>query len=153
MNGDKKIIYTETAKQRFEKFHIEINEEVERYFQERKFVPGDDFIEITASDIDEVAQRFRISRPVKTNSVRTLIPVVYTTMGVILTIIGLFYDQFKTILEGDPKRLIFIGGGLFMIFISWTYLYLIKTREKKEQIERYYKEIELKRKNLNINNE
>jgi len=153
MNGDKKIIYTETAKQRFEKFHIEINEEVGRYFQERKFVPGDDFIEITASDIDEVAQRFRISRPVKTNSVRTLIPVVYTTMGLILTIIGLFYDQFKTILEGDPKRLIFIGGGLFMIFISWTYLYLMKTREKKEQIERYYKEIELKRKNLNINNE
>lgn len=151
MNGNKKIIYTESAKQRFDKFHLEINEEVERYFQEHKFVPGDDFIEITASDIDDLAQRFRISRPIRTNPIKTLIPIVYTAMGLILTGLGLFYEQFKTILEGDPKRLVFIGSGLFMILLSWAYVYLIKSRERREQIERHFKEIERRRNEPNEN--
>jgi|JI6StandDraft_1071083.scaffolds.fasta_scaffold305689_1 hypothetical protein len=148
MNNSKKIIYTDSAKERFDKFHYEVTQEVENYFQERKFVPGDEFIEITASDIDEVAQRFRIARPVRTNPVRTLIPIVYTLAGVILTATGLFYDQFKLILSGDPKRLIFIVSGLFMILFSWAYVYLIKNRERREQIERHYRELELRRKEM-----
>jgi hypothetical protein len=148
MNGNKKIIYTESAKQRFEKFHLEINEEVERYFQERKFVPGDDFIEITASDIDDVAQRFRISRPIRSNPIKTLIPIVYTVVGLVLTVLGLFYEQFKTILEGDPKRLVFIGSGLFMMVLSWMYVYIIKSRERREQLERHFKEMERRRNDI-----
>lgn len=146
MNNYKKIIYTESANQRLEKFHIEVGQEIEKYFQERKFVPGDDFIEITASDIDEIANRFRITRPIKTYSIKSLIPIVYTTMGLIMTFIGIFYDQFKKILEGDPKRLAFIAGGIFMVFISWTYMYLLKMREKREQIDTFYKDIESRRK-------
>lgn len=148
MNTNRKIIYTDSAKERFEKFHFEVTQEVENYFQERKFVPGDEFIEITASDIDEVAQRFRVARPVRTNPAKTLIPVVYTLSGVILTMAGLFYDQFKLIISGDPKRLIFIISGIFMILISWAYVYLIKNRERREQIERHYREMELRRKEL-----
>lgn len=152
MNGNKKIIYTDTAKQRFEKFHLEINDEVERYFQERKFVPGDDFIEITASDIDEVAQRFRITRPIKTNIANKLIAILYTAFGIVLILIGLFYDDFKTIIEGDPKRLAFIAGGLFMTLISWIYLHIIRLKERKELIERQYKGNELKQLNDLIKN-
>jgi hypothetical protein len=151
MNGNKNIIYTESAKQRLEKFHLEINEEVERYFQERKFVPGDEFIEVTASDIDEIAQRFRISRPIRTNPIKTLIPIVYTIVGLLLTGLGLFYEQFKSILEGDPKRLVFIGSGIFMIGLSWAYVYIIKSRERREQLERHFKEMERRRNNINEN--
>lgn len=143
MNGDKKIIYTNSATQRLKMFHSEVDIEIERYFQERKFVPGDEFIEITASDIDEVAQRFRISRPTRTSSVRNLIPIVYSLIGVIMAVIGIFYEQFKLILEGDPKRLIFIGGGLFMLIISSSYLYMLK---RKDQLERDLKEIEFRKK-------
>lgn len=143
MNGDKKIIYTHSATERLQMFHHEVDAELQRYFQERKFVPGDEFIEVTASDIDEVAQKFRISRPIRTSSVRNLIPIVYSVIGVIMAVIGIFYEQFKVILEGDPKRLIFIGGGLFMLLISSYYLYMLK---RKAQLERDIREIEFRKK-------
>jgi len=150
MNTNRKIIYTDSAKERFEKFQFQVTKEVENYFQERKFVPGDEFIEITASDIDEVAQRFRISRPIRTNPVKTLIPVVYTIMGVVLTLVGLFYDQFKVIISGDPKRLVFVISGVIMIFFSWTYVYILKSRERREQFERQLRELEVRRKDIKV---
>lgn len=132
MNTGKKIIFTESAKDRLENFHFEINQEIENYFQERKYVPGDDFIEITALDIKEITRRIRIVRPSRTN-IKKLIPVLYTTMGVILILFGLFYDQIFIIIRQQPKRLIFIVGGLAMLFVSWFYIYFIRIREKRDE--------------------
>lgn len=143
MNTGKKIIYTETAKERLEKFHMEVNQEMERYLQDRKYVPGDDFIEVTASDIDEIAYRFRIERPSRT-SIKTLIPIVYSIVGVVMTVIGVFYNQLTTLLQGDPKRLIFITSGLVMLLASWFYLYLIRIKERRNELDRVLNE-ELKR--------
>lgn len=134
MNDNKKIIYTETAKQRLENFHIEVDKELEYYFSDKKFVPGDDFIEITASDIDEVSSKFKIVSHSKT-SIKRLIPALYSTMGILMTVVGVFFEQFKTIIEGNPIRLVFIIGGVLMVFISWFYLYIVKIREQRDFIE------------------
>lgn len=153
MTNDRKIVYTDSAKVRLEKFHLDIQEQVERYFQERKFVPGDEFIEITASDVEELSQKIRISRPTRSSPVKTLIPVIYTFTGVIFIAVGLFYEQFKLILEGDPKRLVFIAGGLAMILASWLSLYIFKARERKEQLERHYYELKNKLKSKPLSDE
>ena len=65
---NKKIIFTDSAKMRLEKLHIDIDAQIETYLKDRKNVPGDDFIEITASDIDELSYRLKIIRPTRTNS-------------------------------------------------------------------------------------
>jgi hypothetical protein len=145
MNTSKRIIYTESAEERLSKFNSEIKEEIENYLRERKYVPGDELIEVTASDIDEVAYRFRIQRPIRSNK-KTLIPIVYSIIGLFTTTIGIFYNQIISLLQGDPKRLILIAGGMFMLLISWFYLYLLKLREKQESKERMYFEEDLRRK-------
>lgn len=135
MNTKKKIFFTESAKERLEKFHFDIDKEIENYFQEKKNVPGDDFIEITALDIGEFSQRFKLIRPYKTN-IRKVIPIVYTIMGVLLTLVGLFYEEIFLIIKNQPERLILIVSGILMIFTSWLYLSLIRLREKREEFEK-----------------
>jgi hypothetical protein len=135
MNTKKKIFFTESAKERLEKFHFDIDKEIENYFQEKKNVPGDDFIEITALDIGEFSQRFKLIRPYKTN-IRKVIPVVYTIMGILLTLVGLFYEEILLIIKNQPERLILIVSGILMIFISWLYLSLIRLKEKREEFEK-----------------
>lgn len=135
MDINKKIIYTESAKARLDQFHIEVDRQLEDYFRDRKFVPGDDFIEVTGMDIDEVANRFRFIRPTRT-SVRSLIPAIYTFFGVTMTLIGLFYEQIVHLIQGNPVRLVFIISGIFMVLVSWFYLYYMKIREHREEQER-----------------
>ena len=129
---NKKIIFTDSAKMRLEKLHIDIDAQIETYLKDRKNVPGDDFIEITASDIDELSYRLRIIRPTRTNS-RQLILYVYAIMGMISTIIGLFYTQIKTIIFEDKERLIFILGGLLFTTTALVMSYMYKLKERKEQ--------------------
>lgn len=141
MNEIKKIIYTESAKDRLSKFYLDVENQLEDYLRDRKFVPGDDFIEVTASDIDEAAYKFRFVRPLKTNT-RKLIPVVYSIMGLIMTITGLYYEQIRILLEGNPVRLIFIISGITMLFIGWFYLYYLRIRDNKFEKERMMYEAE-----------
>src|SRR5688572_5439647 len=119
MSTSKKIIYTESAKERLERLHFEVNKGIENYLQQRKYVPGDDFIEITALDIDEVSQRFRIIRHSSSKYTKTLIPILYSMIGIGLLIVGLYYDQIQLLLKDDPQRLMLIGMGLVMIGMSW----------------------------------
>ncbi len=86
----KKIIYTETAKERLSNLHSEVDAKIEVYLQEKKYVPGDDFIEITASDIDSVSEKIRIIRPTSVSSMRKFIPIVYSIFGVM----SIFYGGF-----------------------------------------------------------
>lgn len=135
MKTEKKIFYTDSAKERLEKFHIEINQRIDKYLQEKKYIPGDDFVEITASDIDEISNSIRFYRPTKL-PIRKLIPATYAIFGILLIIFGLFYEQIRTLIENQPTRLIFILSGLTMFFFGYFYLFLINSKEKREDSER-----------------
>jgi len=128
---NKKIIFTDSAKMRLERLHIDIDAQIEAYLKDRKNVPGDDFIEITASDIDELSYRLRIIKPTRTNT-KHLILFVYAVIGMISTIIGLFYTQIKIIIFEDKVRLMFIVFGLSLMAIAFVMSYLFKLKERKE---------------------
>ncbi|WP_444666778.1 hypothetical protein [Flavobacterium columnare] len=132
MDNNKKVIFTDSAKVRLEKLHTDIDLQIENYLRDRKNVPGDDFIEVTASDIDDLSYRIRIIRPNKSSS-RQLILLLYGAMGLLSTLIGLFYSEIKTILFEDKERLIFFVVGLTFSSVSFFLYYLTQTRERKEK--------------------
>lgn len=136
MSRGKKIIYTESAKERLEKLHFEVNKEIEDFLQERKYIPGEDFIEITALDIDEVSKRFRIVRNSPSRYMRSLIPALYSVVGTALVVVGLFYEDIITLIKDNPLRLMLIGTGFVMVGMSWLYLYLIRIRDRKNELEK-----------------
>lgn len=134
MKTEKKIFYTDSAKERLEKFHTEISQRIDKYLYERKYIPGEDFIEVTASDIEEISNNIRFIKPTKT-SLRKLIPATYAIMGILLVVFGLLYDDIRKLIENQPTRLVFIISGLVMFFLGYFSLFLLNSKEKLEKTE------------------
>jgi hypothetical protein len=132
MENNKKIVFTDSANMRLEKLHMDLNAQIEQYLRDRKNVPGDDFIEVTASDIDELSYRIRIIRPSRAN-MKQVILYIYAIIGIITTIVGLFFNQIKNILFEDKERLIIITVGLTFSLAALLAAFMNKTKEKKEQ--------------------
>ena len=132
MEKGKKIIYTESAQNRLTKLQADLQEKIENFLRYKKNVPGDDFIEITANDIDYVSDRIKIIKSSK-SSVRYLIILVYGITGVIMTIFGLFYDYIKQLVQENPSGLIISLSGIFISVFSIAYYYLMKQRDAKEK--------------------
>lgn len=145
---NKKVVFTDSAKMRLEKLHLDINSQIENYIRDRKNVPGDDFIEVTASDIDELSYLLRIVRPFKTNS-RQLILYIYAITGVVTTLIGLFYDQILLLLESENKtRLLLILGGLIFSSAAFFLMYIFKIKERRERELIYYEKEKMREKDF-----
>jgi hypothetical protein len=132
IENSKKIVFTDSAKIRLEQLHLKIDEQITDYIKDRKNVPGDDFIEITASDIDEVSHRLRIIRPSKTMSIQLTI-YLYATIGITTTFVGLFYRDIQQIAMEDHKRFIIMASGFILTVLSALLSFMTKIREKKNQ--------------------
>lgn len=132
IDSNKEMIFTESATHRLHKLHSDIDIQIKDYLRERKNVPGDDFIEVTASDIDELSSRVRIIRTNKTNA-KQLVLYIYGITGVLVTVIGLFFDSLKKLVVEDRTRFFLILSGLMFSMVSLTLSYVLKLRDKKEK--------------------
>jgi len=122
------IIYTETANKKLDELQSRYREEMERILLSKNLIPGDDFVEITASDIDEVSKYFKFVRPVRNS--RYLILIIYFILGLIATIGGLFYDDFRHIIENRPMQAMIILFGLIMMIASFVGYFYFRVRDK-----------------------
>lgn len=131
--NNKKVIYTESAKEKLKNLHVSLDERFEDYFQNEKYVPGDDFIEITASDVLILESRIRIAKERKTTnySARLLLQL-YFILGVLALIVGLYYEKFQAIISGDKDRIILIASGAMLIIVSSLLNYYVRLKEKRE---------------------
>ena len=112
MNPDVKIILTDQAAKQLEKYKdVQGNKLVEE-IASRKFMPGDDEVEITASDIEKGRSNF--SRP---KLPMIILVIVYVIMGLFMMFIGFNYDTIKTIiLKNDPLQIVMlVMGAAFFI--------------------------------------
>jgi hypothetical protein len=132
MDSKIKIQLTSSGEQRLESLNAEIKELVLNIIKNAKYAPGDDFIEVTASDIEKVANRLKIIQPQK-SQIRQLLILSYSILGVLLTIIGFFYEQFKDILNDDPTRLMLVVMGLLLSFFSGFFSIYLKQKQKQEK--------------------
>lgn len=132
METKAKIVYTKSAQERLNRLNKDIEQRVTDYIKMRKFVPGDDFIEITASDIEDVWKRITIIPPQK-SQFRQLILFIYAVMGIVLTLFGLFYSNFTTLIQDEPNRLMVITIGLTLSMFSVLFSFYLNAKQKKEK--------------------
>jgi len=120
---DKKVIYTDSANERLELLFYDLRKKINNHFLEKKYVFGDDQIEVTASDIEEVSKRIKLFVPKRRSSVQ-LILIIYSVLGVFIFFFGLFYGEIKNIIEsGGSFRFAIIISGILLTVFSVIYLY------------------------------
>ena len=133
IESSKKIILTDSAKMRLEKLHSEVDNQITDYLRDRKNVPGDDFIEVTASDIDDLSTRLKIIRPASRVNTKELVVFVYGVCGAVLTVVGLFFNQLKAILFEDKERALLIAMGLILLFSTTLFSYINRLKYRRER--------------------
>lgn len=109
--------YTDSAKEELENFKQEHVNQLENFIRRRKYVYGDDLIEVTGSDVKEAKRHFTVIDS-RRSSFRQLMLGGYLFLGIVLTIGGLFYEQIRAAMTGDPKQLLIITMGISMVFAS-----------------------------------
>lgn len=130
------IKYTNAALEQLEKFKLDQAKKLEDLIIESKRFPGADFIEITASDIQEEARRFTYHKPALKNQVRYLIIYVYFVIGIGLMLFGFLYQDIINIWQNQPKQGLFILMGFTMTVMSGILFFYIRYRERIRNYER-----------------
>ena len=139
MEKEYKIHYTDAANERLESLKSEYRDMLEDIVKERKHVPGDKFVEITASDLEQASQYLKVIAPRKSESLR-LVLVLYSLMGIAMIIAGLFYPFFIEMFRESPERLILTLGGFVLSAAGIFGYFRIKQREALSKLDRAIRE-------------
>jgi len=131
MEKFEKVKYTEAAKEQLEKFKIDQAKMLEHEIVRGKYYPGADFIEITASDIQDFAKRVYVRNRRKLD-VRYLLVYTYFIAGVMIGLFGIYYQNIVYIWHNQPKQALYILMGATMIFMSLILLFFLRSREKRQ---------------------
>lgn len=138
MSHDKPIEYTESAAKRLKQFEASIHNRIEQELRDRKRVPGDEKIEITASDIEDLDRamfiRFRDRYEYRTFS-RDLLVRVYAVVGLITATAGIFYPMLSS-LRDNPTQAMLIIVGVTMSTASFLLYSLLNRRRQLEELEK-----------------
>lgn len=125
-----KIKYTKGALEQLEKFKLDQTKKLEDLIVENKRFPGADFIEITASDIQEEGRKFTSPKPALKSKFTYLVIYVYLVIGIGLMLFGFFYQNIIDIWKNHPKQGLYILMGFTMTVMSGILLFYIRYREK-----------------------
>lgn len=137
MSSEKKVVYTDSAKKRLENIHEEIDSEIESAIRDRKFIPGESVIEVTASDIHEISEVMDIQfrdESSKKKAFRRFVVYSYLLFGVIIMLAGLFFDEIINIIE-NPTRAMLLVVGMTMTLASIVLNYYYNVLERKRNSE------------------
>ena len=114
MTFHKPIVYTEAAQERLDAFRRRLDTEFEEVLRQRGSIPGDDHIEVTASDIEALTRSLQWrpgARGVWRRAVRGLVLRAYTLIGIVMAAAGLLYPYREQLLA-DPVQATLILTGL-----------------------------------------
>lgn len=133
-----KIQYTDAALQELQSFQMRQQKLLEDLISERKFVFGDETIEVTASDIKEAAEYIRAYRPrMKRYSSLRALSQVYVVLGAVIALGGYFYPTFQSIFQENRVQAMAIITGLVMMAFGLMAGYLYRARIRRyEEMER-----------------
>ncbi|MCK4797088.1 MAG: hypothetical protein KAT05_06885 [Spirochaetes bacterium] len=124
------ILYTNEAEERLGKLMNKFKSDIEFLIKDMRYIPGDSLIEITGSDIETISKYIMIISPYK-NRNRDFIINLYFISGTILLTYGLFYNEFRYLLESNPIQLMLILIGAVMILAGIWLKSLVNRRRYK----------------------
>jgi len=129
MGTQKDIRYTDPAQAAIERAQSKYREELGSIIRDQKYVPGEDFVEITAADIERATNQVRFVSKRK-SEVRELILEVYMLLGVFTVVLGLFYEQIRFMMQNNPTQFMLVVTGASMIAVSALSRWYFKRRQK-----------------------
>jgi hypothetical protein len=129
MGLEKDIRYTDPALESIEKAQKKYKEELESIIRDQKYIPGEEFVEITASDIER-ATRQVIFVSKRKSDFRGLILEVYMVLGIFTVVLGLFYEQIRHMMENNPTQFMLVIAGATMIAVSALSRWYFNRRQK-----------------------
>ncbi|SBS68813.1 hypothetical protein [Vibrio atlanticus] len=145
-----KVIYTESGSQALENYQLLRKRELEEFLRKRKYVFGDDFVEITATDIKNAEKEITYVKPNRRTSLpmtATLLKV-YMFVGLIMVVVGVFYEQIMELIYGGAtQQMLFIFGGIALSLVSGLAHYYIQKRDERRAMQ---KALEIKAKKFEI---
>lgn len=124
------IKYTIAALEQLEKFKLDQVKKLEDLIVENKRFPGADFIEITASDIQEEARKFTYRKPATKNQLQYLVIYAYFVIGIGLMLFGFSYQDIIDIWKNQPSQGLYILMGFIMTVMSGILFFYMRYREK-----------------------
>lgn len=132
------IQYTEAALQELQTFQKRQQKLLEDLIAERKFVFGDETIEVTASDITEAAEFIRAYRlQTRRASSLRLLSQLYVVLGATIALGGYFYPTFQNIFLENRVQAMAIVTGVLMMVLGAVSGYLYRSRIRRyEEMER-----------------
>lgn len=135
-----KVIYTEAAEQELQTFRERQKRLLEELIAEKKFIYGDESLEITASDIKETSEQIRAYRPASYRFRSTLlIGQLYIALGVLLMVGSYFYPLIERMLVENRLQAMLVLVGAITVVTGLFALYFYKLRQKRyEEMERGY---------------
>ncbi len=147
----KLIIYTNSGEKKIESVLQKLKSKIEEDIKESKNYPGEEYIEITAADIEDVYERVylrpRKSKNLTRNRMLKQILPIYFLVGIGMMVYGLFYSQIEKLMADSPEKIIFVLGGFAFSLVTAVMYMLLKQRDvdrRKELItSKYEQEAEL----------
>jgi len=116
---EKKIIFTQEAEKQLAVAHKDFEKQLLKIIRSKNHYPGDDIIEVTASDIDISMKdmRFTLHSKVVLNTFFKFI--LFLLCGTIMSVLGIFYNTIIGIILNNPERLLFLVCGVWMLLVSF----------------------------------
>lgn len=140
-----KITYTESALIELERFQSHRKEELESLLKNRKYVFGDDAVEITASDIRDAEKYFKVETLSKSKLPLTnMLLKTYMVAGIVMVGVGLFYPDLKQLVDRNPIQITLVLGGAMLSFTSFIGSYYFRMRNiRRYDMEQRYAQFEM----------
>lgn len=127
-----KHTYTESGRRAMDQFLQTKEKELEDVIVSRKYVFGDDLVEITASDVKEATERQgRPYSSLRSTFTMQAIFQLYIVIGGLTLMGGLFYPNLKDILDKNPIQLVLILCGAGLSLVSFVMLQRIRKRQSE----------------------
>lgn len=130
-----KITYTIAAQAELAAFGRRQQSLLEEVIKSRKYVFGDDVIEITASDIRD-AERY--IRPVNLDRsrhtfMRRVVLQAYFVGGILTILSGLFYPYIRELVKEKPEQLMVVVAGVTLTMTSLFMQFYMKYRDDRRK--------------------
>lgn len=130
-----KVTYTDAAVQELKKFEGRQKRLLEELIAERKYVFGDEVLEITASDIKENADLIRpISRVRSRFRTTRFIGRVYIVVGSLIGLGSAVYPYFDRLLQQNRSQALLFLAGIGMALTGVFGLFYANLRERKYEL-------------------
>jgi hypothetical protein len=133
MSDDKTLVLTEAAEARLQRLYAALRDDIERELRARNFVPGDKSIEVTASDVDQLAHSMRIfflAREVHKARWYRRAAGFYTGLGAGATLAGLFLPNLREVVA-NPVQAALIAMGVITFFVGLVFTYRVRSRDRE----------------------